>query len=428
MCSINLYNLIDECSKLALAAGKVIREVHGARLVEGNGVLNGHLKEDGDPKSVATVADIRAQRVIVSGLQAKFPGVCIVGEEDDSEEFVCGSTHEPAEDDSLDSHPFIASRCLDLLASDPKAKFEYELDSIVVFIDPLDGTHEFVEGRVKHVQTLIGIAINGYPLAGVVGLPFWGQEESVGELGIDLVKEKSEGAVIAGCVGVGTFGFQKTAAVDGIRIACSESIKHPALAVIHKTLTATPINASPVVTPACGNKILSLVRGECDIAVFNLKTSLWDTCATQALLVSAGGQMSDLTGSLINHSHPSIARSGAVGNVYGVVATTARVSHSDVVKRIRCLPEVTSLFSGCGLKESNGGSALDVCRDTYGLPLTTLLLSDLVGATVVSYQCPEADAQRYLMSTAARLYLTYSGEENVSGKPVSIFYKRAVMR
>ena len=46
------------------------------------------------------------------------------------------------------------------------------LGDITIFVDPLDGTREFVEGRVWNVQVLVGIAVCGEATAGAVGLPF----------------------------------------------------------------------------------------------------------------------------------------------------------------------------------------------------------------------------------------------------------------
>ncbi|KAL7487680.1 hypothetical protein ACHAW6_013242 [Cyclotella cf. meneghiniana] len=44
--------------------------------------------------------------------------------------------------------------------------------NLIVFIDPLDGTREYIENRIHNVQCLIGITLNGIPIAGAVGLPF----------------------------------------------------------------------------------------------------------------------------------------------------------------------------------------------------------------------------------------------------------------
>ena len=40
------------------------------------------------------------------------------------------------------------------------------------FVDPLDGTREFVEGRLDAVQCLVGVAVGDTPVCGAVGLPF----------------------------------------------------------------------------------------------------------------------------------------------------------------------------------------------------------------------------------------------------------------
>eukprot|EP00569_Conticribra_weissflogii_P019921 CAMPEP_0171425524 /NCGR_PEP_ID=MMETSP0881-20121228/3381_1 /TAXON_ID=67004 /ORGANISM="Thalassiosira weissflogii, Strain CCMP1336" /LENGTH=582 /DNA_ID=CAMNT_0011944859 /DNA_START=108 /DNA_END=1856 /DNA_ORIENTATION=+ len=42
---------------------------------------------------------------------------------------------------------------------------------VIIFIDPMDGTREFVENRVRNVQCLIGITYGGLPLGGAVGMP-----------------------------------------------------------------------------------------------------------------------------------------------------------------------------------------------------------------------------------------------------------------
>ena len=65
---------------------------------------------------------------------------------------------------------------------------------------------------------------------------------------------------------------------------------------------STQTDARRVIAGGCGNKILHLLRGEADVTLFNLGTSLWDTCATEALLVAAGGAMTTLLGTPINHS------------------------------------------------------------------------------------------------------------------------------
>ena len=55
--------------------------------------------------------------------------------------------------------------------------YEVPLDEITVFIDPLDGTREFVEGRLWNVSCLVGIARNSRVVSSAVGRPFSSSSE-----------------------------------------------------------------------------------------------------------------------------------------------------------------------------------------------------------------------------------------------------------
>ena len=43
---------------------------------------------------------------------------------------------------------------------------------ICFWIDPLDGTHGFVNGFTEHITCNIGLTIKGKPMFGVIGKPF----------------------------------------------------------------------------------------------------------------------------------------------------------------------------------------------------------------------------------------------------------------
>ena len=42
----------------------------------------------------------------------------------------------------------------------------------MIWIDPLDGTNDFVKGNLPAVTVLIGLSINGFSRAGIVHNPF----------------------------------------------------------------------------------------------------------------------------------------------------------------------------------------------------------------------------------------------------------------
>ena len=54
----------------------------------------------------------------------------------------------------------------------PKDLSSLVLSDITVFIDPVDGTREFVEGRLEAVTSLLGISYRGRAVAGIMGIPF----------------------------------------------------------------------------------------------------------------------------------------------------------------------------------------------------------------------------------------------------------------
>ena len=47
-----------------------------------------------------------------------------------------------------------------------------DINDIVIYVDPLDGTGEFVSGRLQCVSVIIGIAHKGRALGGVIYRPF----------------------------------------------------------------------------------------------------------------------------------------------------------------------------------------------------------------------------------------------------------------
>lgn len=52
-------------------------------------------------------------------------------------------------------------------------KYEkFSTNGAVVWIDPLDGTSDFVKGNLPAVTVLIGLSINGVAKAGIIHNPF----------------------------------------------------------------------------------------------------------------------------------------------------------------------------------------------------------------------------------------------------------------
>ena len=172
-----LTALLSTCVDACARACDVIRAVQAKRA---SGVaLNVSHKEDDDPRSALTEADTAAQAVVVASLRAAWPGLRIVGEEDDDD--VTASAGAPA------TPPLRTDLCVGAESS-----LTADLEHVTVFVDPLDGTREFVEGRLANVLSLIGIAVRGRAVGGAIGVPF-----AHGDV-------HAERAVVYGLVGAGS--------------------------------------------------------------------------------------------------------------------------------------------------------------------------------------------------------------------------------
>lgn len=71
---------------------------------------------------------------------------------------------------------------------------EFSTEKAVVWIDPLDGTSDFVKGNLSAVTVLIGLAIEGIPKIGVVHNPF--RENDSKSNGITLFGTQEHGAFL----------------------------------------------------------------------------------------------------------------------------------------------------------------------------------------------------------------------------------------
>mmetsp|Transcript_64074 Transcript_64074/g.71761 ORF Transcript_64074/g.71761 Transcript_64074/m.71761 type:complete len:273 (+) Transcript_64074:87-905(+) len=207
---IDLRQLLSACISLSNAACAIIRNVQQSREHNNDDDDNNNnndnsksfvaiLKDPTDTRSYLTVADQRAQQVIVDGLLGEWPELSIVAEEEEREK----GWDIPVEyttcvrKDALDSdlnyfdrtRTTMMTTTMTMPTPSPspttdatKKDLDYlqPLQDVCVFIDPVDGTREFVEGRLLSCQCLIGIALRGKSVGGVMGLPFHHNETSCG--------------------------------------------------------------------------------------------------------------------------------------------------------------------------------------------------------------------------------------------------------
>ncbi len=270
--------LIDQLAAIALEACATIAQFHAT-------AVDVTYKTPGDP---ITEADRAANDVICARLEQLYPGVPVVAEESAPERF---AGHARADR--------------------------------VFFVDPLDGTKEFIANSGEYA-VMIGVVDDGVASHGVVAAPTLGR-------------------LWAGSVGVGAF----VQAADGSRSAITASsrarLSQARLYVSH-SLNETLVSraraqlslGSVTRLGSAGLKGAMVAEGRGDIYVSpGVTGKRWDACAIDALVRAAGGRFTDARGSAIDY------RAADLSNHHGLLATNGAL-HDLVLERVRALRQRAS--------------------------------------------------------------------------------------
>jgi 3'(2'), 5'-bisphosphate nucleotidase len=238
---------------VALAAARAAARAIAAVQAEGFGVEFKDAAKD-DP---VTAADRASNEAVVSALRAAFPDDVIV-----------------AEEDAVPAGFAAARRCW--------------------FVDPLDGTKEFVAG-VPEWCVMIGLAVGGRATVGVVLVPSGGYA-LVGEVGL--------GASLVDAAGERPLHLRDVTGSSHVRIVTSRSRRSGLLDAMFKALG----EPAEVRCGSVGVKIAKLLLGEADGYIHPRGgPKLWDLCAPDAIVRAAGGRFTDLTGAEIDYARAGVA-------------------------------------------------------------------------------------------------------------------------
>jgi 3'(2'), 5'-bisphosphate nucleotidase len=250
--------LLDRLLSIAFEAAALIREVYETPFVV-------NFKGPEDP---VTVADVEANELICRRLSALYPGVPIVAEE-----------------------------------SAPDAFGGYQSAERIFFVDPLDGTAEFVNRNGEFV-VMIGLVEGDVATAGVVVAP-------------------STHTAWAGTLDEGSFRVAENGAREKIhvsgtteladsRVVSSRSHRSPTL----EHLLGLVGGRERVAVGSAGLKGAEIAMGGADVYVAPGHVGKrWDACAIDALVCGAGGRFTD------EYGHPFDYRAQSLDNVRGLVAT-----------------------------------------------------------------------------------------------------------
>ncbi len=235
-------HMLATFEKAALEAGKAILEVYRA----GYAVA---LKQDMSP---VTLADERAEHIILRHLERDFPHIPAVAEEQASAGRI----------------PNVRGRSFFL-------------------VDPLDGTREFIEHRDEFTVNIAYIE-NGIPIVGIVyapalGIAFTGGSGGARKLFVDEHFGISDRVAIA--------VRERPARLTALASRCNSNAKTEDFLTDHSVSACTSIGSSL--------KFCLLAEGKADVYPRFGRTMEWDTAAGDAVLRAAGGSTLTTDGCLL---------------------------------------------------------------------------------------------------------------------------------
>lgn len=261
---------VQVAKELAREAGKLAMRYRG-------GDLEVELKTGDEP---VTVADHESSKLIVRGLSEAFPDDIIISEE----------------------------------TADNLRRLTAER---VWYIDPIDGTKDFIRGH-DGFSVMIGLTADHRPVLGVVYQPvhdrmFWA---AGGEAFFSAPGQEPRRLEVS-----------RVSDTADIRLVASKSHRSQKLDEVKSALgIRDEFNIGSV-----GLKLALIALGERDLYINpSPRCKSWDTCAPEAILHGAGGKMTDVHGELLRYDTEDIwCRTG-------LVASNGAV-HDAVIERLRPL-------------------------------------------------------------------------------------------
>jgi 3'(2'), 5'-bisphosphate nucleotidase len=268
-----LHHELETAISLARIAGKLILEHYATD-------FETHQKLGADNRyEPVTIADREASRVIVDGLGAAFPDDAILSEEE---------------------------------ADQPEIRLASRR---VWIIDPIDGTAGFVK-KDGDFGVQIGLAENGFPVLGIVFLPFH-----------DSMSYAVKGGGSFTAIGSGEPVRMSTSDrtdLSTMTIAVTRNHLTPRMKRIIEHFGFTNI----VRRGSVGLKAGLIASRICDIYIHpSPRTKIWDTCAPQIILEEAGGMLTDIFGGPLRYDRAQLQ------NLNGILASNGAV-HEQAVERL----------------------------------------------------------------------------------------------
>jgi len=294
-------------------------------------------------KSPVTVADFASQAVVCQALQAAFPELPVVGEEDSKDLRAEGADRLRA---SVAQHVAMVvdgspdeSRVLDWIdhggwTPDGSASAYWTLD-------PIDGTKGFLRGQQYAIA--LGLIENGRVVLGVLGCPNLATVDGGSEIGVLMTAVRGKGARLLGLEAGGgggeTIGVSAVSSTEEARFCESVESGHSDQGASAQIAATLGITEEPYrIDSQC--KYAAVARGDASIYL-RLPTSaeyrekIWDHAAGMIVVEEAGGTVTDVHGNTLDFS-----QGRKLEDNQGIIATNGRF-HDEVVDAVR--PALTNV-------------------------------------------------------------------------------------
>ncbi len=199
------------------------------------------------------------------------------------------------------------------------------------FVDPIDGTREFARGTPGWTVQL-GLCIAGTPVLGVVAEPArdrlsWAALEDTATAGEGTSRWMGETHTSSGVLPLRVARRDW----DHMRLIGGKMSPLSRQRSIRNALGVSSDRAEAV--GSVGVRMAAVARGHADCYVQAPgKTKMWDTCAPLALVLAAGGRVTDLRGDALDFSAPPVTHPA------GVVACAVE-RHDAVLERLQTLAD-----------------------------------------------------------------------------------------
>jgi 3'(2'), 5'-bisphosphate nucleotidase len=200
--------------------------------------------------------------------------------------------------------------------SDPRVYAGFSRAEAAWFVDPLDGTREFVAKNGEFV-VMIGLAERGRATVGAIVVPLGHR-------------------AYLGIVGAGAWEVQADGSRAPIHVSTRDSVLGASFVVSRsrepervRALAASMGAREAVSRGSSGLKGVLVATGAHDVYIQPGNAGMrWDACATEALVCAAGGDCTQEDGTRFDYAREELV------NAHGLVATNGRL-HPSVLAALR---------------------------------------------------------------------------------------------